>query len=613
MAQTRMAAVGSSAAAPRLRSTRRPVVTAAVIDSKGRVLVLRRSAAVSTYPGLLHFVSGGLDKRAPEPAPGDSVVCGYEDPQEAAFREVYEETGISRDDHGLVLVRAGRPLQVDDDGRRLIVYPFLLQVPCRGDSIDVALNWENTEAFWTSAANLPPPSSCVPKLHPTLGALAVSSTALGWLQDLHDDRDHGAVELAVWAAACLGQEAQRLLASRASDAASLAMVRAAAHAAIGQVLKAAPGRPLAKRSLRDVAPRTPDLPGCPVRTDGLEHFRDLAFHLAMCRPSMAPIAAAAVRVLRHANAILSSNILPPSAFDAIPRTADSPSGPVLVAVEEAAALVIAEIEAASDAAASQAAAVLASLPRKRGLSRVLTHSYSSLVVRTVRNLRQEVARVDGAGGETGQAQIGVAVCEARPRFEGAAAARAVADAVDRIAVVTDAQAAVAVREADAVLLGADTVGTQGVANKVGSLPIALCARRFNVPVVFVATDLKLEQADVRGAFAIRDTVLGPAGEAVRAQSRAPLQHEDMGGAEVCRGWPGELQAWGSARGDGVLEVRNQYFEDVPWDLADTIVTESGAVRPDEAAAAASVDAADALDDVFGSGVMGECMLRPVED
>ncbi len=53
--------------------------------------------------------------------------------------------------------------------------------------------------------------------------------------------------------------------------------------------------------------------------------------------------------------------------------------------------------------------------------------------------------------------------------------------------------AAAVKECDAVVIGADTVTQDGlIANKVGSLAVALAAKRYNVPLMVVVDKSKGE-------------------------------------------------------------------------------------------------------------------------
>ncbi len=94
------------------------------------ILLLRRSARVSTYRGRWATVSGYLETATP---------------LEQAYREVEEEVGLGRDD--VRLLAQGEPLVVPDESidTRWRVHPFLFETlrPER-----VRLDWEHEESRW---------------------------------------------------------------------------------------------------------------------------------------------------------------------------------------------------------------------------------------------------------------------------------------------------------------------------------------------------------------------------------------------------------------------------------------------------------------------------------
>jgi 8-oxo-dGTP pyrophosphatase MutT (NUDIX family) len=92
----------------------------------GRVLVLKRSMDVGTYRGRWAGVSGYIEKG--------------ETPQEAAEREIREETGISK----ASLVREGRHLSINDGDRRWVIHPFLFDV----SADKLTLDWEHEKYRW---------------------------------------------------------------------------------------------------------------------------------------------------------------------------------------------------------------------------------------------------------------------------------------------------------------------------------------------------------------------------------------------------------------------------------------------------------------------------------
>lgn len=107
----------------------RPVVTAFLVH-KGKVLLLRRSRRVRTFPGKWAGVSGSIP-------PGTS-------PLAQAYQEIMEETGITPE--GLTLCAHGTPLLVrDDEAREWLVHPFAF---CVHDPSAIRLDWEHTDMRW---------------------------------------------------------------------------------------------------------------------------------------------------------------------------------------------------------------------------------------------------------------------------------------------------------------------------------------------------------------------------------------------------------------------------------------------------------------------------------
>lgn len=109
-----------------------PVVTAFVVDPRGRVLLVRRAAEQEEYGGRWSGVSGRIE--------------AGEAPVDAARREVAEETGLRP---GQVAVEAvGDPLRVDDPDadRAFLVHPVRLAYDGPGDA--VRLDRENDRCEW---------------------------------------------------------------------------------------------------------------------------------------------------------------------------------------------------------------------------------------------------------------------------------------------------------------------------------------------------------------------------------------------------------------------------------------------------------------------------------
>jgi len=109
----------------------RPVVSC-FLEREGRILVVRRSEKVGSYQGKWSGISGFLE--------------GSEDPEDRAFREIEEETGlteVSRIARGPALLSRG-----GDTVYR--INPFRFHAP-RGD---VRLDWENVEYRWVNPSEL---------------------------------------------------------------------------------------------------------------------------------------------------------------------------------------------------------------------------------------------------------------------------------------------------------------------------------------------------------------------------------------------------------------------------------------------------------------------------
>jgi translation initiation factor 2B subunit (eIF-2B alpha/beta/delta family) len=167
---------------------------------------------------------------------------------------------------------------------------------------------------------------------------------------------------------------------------------------------------------------------------------------------------------------------------------------------------------------------------------VLTVSASSLVERAI--LRATRTR-----------PLAVVCLESRPAREGVALAERLAAVGCRVTLVADAAGPAQVAGVDAVLLGCDTLAPSGLIHKVGTLGLALAARRFGVPVYALTGPEKLLPAPVRGAL-------------------------DDGG-------PPDEVLEGGCVGAGVT-VANRFFDLTPLDLLTGVVLPAGVVDGAEA-------------------------------
>src|SRR5947208_1696936 len=101
-------------------------VVSVVLRNRGRILLVRRSAAVGTFRGQWSAISGYME--------------GREDPKSRAIREVREETGL----RGIRFRANAAPILARDGATMFVVHPLLFDAPSRR----VRLDWENVEYRW---------------------------------------------------------------------------------------------------------------------------------------------------------------------------------------------------------------------------------------------------------------------------------------------------------------------------------------------------------------------------------------------------------------------------------------------------------------------------------
>ncbi len=179
------------------------------------------------------------------------------------------------------------------------------------------------------------------------------------------------------------------------------------------------------------------------------------------------------------------------------------------------------VEVAADGLAAAARGVLPG-------GTLMTYSYSSTVIDVLGRVKPRR----------------VIVSEGRPLNEGIETARALVAAGVSMTLITEAQMALFVQEADALVVGADTILPDGsFVNKVGTRLLALAARDARVPLYVASETLKVAAPSAPKRFAA----------------------EEGRAREVCR------EKW--------LEVRNVYFEVTPARLVTAYITEEGVLKP----------------------------------
>lgn len=246
-------------------------------------------------------------------------------------------------------------------------------------------------------------------------------------------------------------------------------------------------RQLALATLEALRAVAPDCTG--------EEFREHARALALARPMMA--------ATQNAVALAWSRYLD--------------TGNAVHAVDD----VIEAIETATDGMAAAARRVVPT-------GTLMTYSYSSSVIELLGRLKPRR----------------VIVSETRPSHEGIRMARELVAQGISMTLITEAQMALFAQEADAVVVGADTILPEGdLINRIGTRLLALAARDADVPLYAISETLK-----------------------VAAPSEPiPFAPEEGKAKEVCD------EKW--------LEVRNVYYELTPARLVTAYVTETGLVDP----------------------------------
>ena len=174
------------------------------MEANGRILIVRRSPRLSTYPGRWSAISGTIE-------PGRTA-------EQQAWQEVWEETTLRPP--GIRLLRAGEPFTFVDRqlNRHWTVYPFRFAVE-RPE--DVRLDCENLDGHWIDPADLARYET-VPYLLDVWRRVAATSS--DWPEPIADrlthlraDRIRGASELAEEALAIVGVAASSLTGQSATD------------------------------------------------------------------------------------------------------------------------------------------------------------------------------------------------------------------------------------------------------------------------------------------------------------------------------------------------------------------------------------------------------------
>jgi len=132
-----------------------PVVTC-FLQSEGKILLLKRSEQVSSYQGRWAGVSGYLES----------------EPDQQAFTEIQEETGLSPTD--ITLAKKGQTVLVVDTetGAQWLVHPYLFYVNVKSK---IRIDWEHKSARWVKPEEIADYAT-VPGLDKVLAAVIDNTT-----------------------------------------------------------------------------------------------------------------------------------------------------------------------------------------------------------------------------------------------------------------------------------------------------------------------------------------------------------------------------------------------------------------------------------------------------
>ncbi|MFW9991848.1 MAG: hypothetical protein ACFFD4_07290 [Candidatus Odinarchaeota archaeon] len=136
-----------------------------------------------------------------------------------------------------------------------------------------------------------------------------------------------------------------------------------------------------------------------------------------------------------------------------------------------------------------------------GVQSILTLSHSSLVEETLVNWVKTCLK-DHSGPER-DICLHVHVLESRPKLEGRVLLKRISSRLSnevrssilQLHLWADSAAGLASSKVDCAVLGADRIFKDyGMLNKIGSLPVAILARAFSIPVMVVASSFKFDHS-----------------------------------------------------------------------------------------------------------------------
>ncbi|KAL3459413.1 hypothetical protein BJX64DRAFT_201828 [Aspergillus heterothallicus] len=492
---------------------KRAVVSSFIFDfpsgrfEKPQVALFQRSDKVSTYQHQIAPISGSISRQDP-------------DPLTAAWREISEETKLTPSN--LTFWRSGKPFTFVDEsvGREWTINPFAFRL-AEGAENAIEIDWEHEDWQWYDPSTVVNDDGfkdrCVPHLRESLRRVWFES-------DLNDA-----------AGDTLGFGLEKLQHDHSSGSHELTTI--------------------ALEVFRDFVTKTRD---CIYEAEWWEDARMAAWHLVKNgRESMgAATLNALLAILEEMDEIRRMDSFPEDTFERVITIIDHH----ITARKSRAGLV-------KDNFASYVRSNFLSDGKPRNKLTIATLSASS----TIRDsIIEAFASLDISTLE-------LRILESRPLFEGVSFGSSILSRFRgqlkdmpnkklHINIFPDAAAAIAVKDADIVLLGADRISrSKGVSNKTGSLPLVLSAKHVNPPAKIVVLS---ELEKVNGESGIIDDE----------------KHEDNDPKEIFNTWKAdkvegsglvEAASGSSEKLELTVAVRNVYFEWIPLSLIDSFVSGEG--------------------------------------
>lgn len=110
---------------------------------------------------------------------------------------------------------------------------------------------------------------------------------------------------------------------------------------------------------------------------------------------------------------------------------------------------------------------------------IATYSSSGTVQKTIKSLARN------------KQKLHVFCSESRPKNEGTQLAKKLAEEGMKVYLMTDVTLYSQLKKADAIIIGSDAITYQGVINKMGSYPLAMIAKQFNIPFYCITSSQKI--------------------------------------------------------------------------------------------------------------------------